>query len=129
MVYSLRRTWNEIPDDAVHRYAGSEGSNPNQWANSYNSWISQANGKLVFVEEWGVNTQNLDPKSEFPANTKDMNAGGLPWVYWQLLPHQRCDASDNDPFGFYIDSGVDVAGQVKAANNAQSKQDWTGIVV
>ncbi|KAJ6444550.1 LOW QUALITY PROTEIN: beta- -mannanase protein [Purpureocillium lavendulum] len=113
---------------AVHRYAGSEASNPNQWTSSYEGWLSDANGKLVFVEEWGVDTASLDPKAEFPANTADMNAGGLPWVYWQLLPSKKCDSSDSDGFGFFIDAGVDVAGQAKGAAGATSKQDWTGIV-
>ena len=113
---------------AVHRYAGPEGSNPNQWANSYKSWLSQTNGKLVQLEEWGVDTTKYNAKTEFPANTKDMNAAGLPWLYWQYLPTKKCSVSDNDPFGFNIDSGVPIADQMKAANNANSPQDWSGIV-
>ena len=112
----------------VHRYAGPQASNPNQWTNSYNSWLKQTNNKLVYVEEWGVNKERYNVQQEFPANTRDMNAGGLPWIYWQILPSKKCDVRDGDPFGFYIDSGVDVAGQVKAASNANSKQDWTGII-
>ncbi len=112
----------------VHRYAGPEGSNQNQWTNSYNSWLQKTNNKLVYVEEWGDNTTRYGIQQEFPANTRVMNAGGLPWIYWQILPSKKCDVSDNDPFGFYIDSGVDVAGQVKGASSANSKQDWTGIV-
>ena len=95
---------------------------------SYDGWIGQAKGKLVYVEEWGVNTTRYNIKDEFRANTQDMNAGGLPWMYWQILPSKKCDYHDGDPFGFYIDSGVDVAGAVKGANNANSKQDWSGIV-
>lgn len=115
-------------NNVVHRYAGPEGQNQNQWSNSYNGWLKQTNGKLVFVEEWGVDRTKYDTKSEFPANTRDMNSAGLPWVYWQILPQKKCNVGDSDPFGFFIDSGVDVAGQVKAASNAQSKQDWSGII-
>lgn len=57
-----------------------------------------------------------------------MNNAGLPWVYWQILPQKKCNVGDSDPFGLFIDSGVDFAGQAKAASNAQSKQDWTGTV-
>lgn len=123
-----RQTKTLIPTIIVHRYAGSQASNPNQWSNSYNSWLGQTNGKLVFLEEWGVNTKSLDAKSEFPANTRDMNNAGLPWLYWQFLPSKKCTVGDSDPFGFFVDSGVDIAGQVKAASNANSRQDWSGIV-
>lgn len=113
---------------SVHRYAGPEAQNHGQWANSYASWLGQTNGKLVYVEEWGINTTRYDIKSEFQDNTADMNAGGLPWLYWQILPEKKCDVQDGDPFGFYINSGVDVAGAVKGASSATSKQDWSGIV-
>ena len=90
--------------------------------------MSQSNGKLVNLEEWGVDTSKHDPSSEFPANTKDMNAAGLPWLYWQLLPSKKCNTQDGDYFGFYIDSGVPYTREIKAANEADSPQDWTGIV-
>lgn len=51
----------------------------------YNGWLKQTNGKLVFVEEWGVNRNNYDARSELPTNTRDMNNAGFPWVYWQIL--------------------------------------------
>lgn len=102
--------------------------NEGQWSNSYSDWISQANGKLVHLEEWGVDTSKYDPSSEFPANTEDMNAAGLPWTYWQLLPRHACDVADGDPFGFYIDSGVPYAAEIQAANNADCPQSWAGII-
>ncbi|CAM1502502.1 Fc.00g044860.m01.CDS01 [Cosmosporella sp. VM-42] len=113
---------------SVHRYAGPEGSNPNQWANSYKSWRSQANGKLVQLEEWGVDTTKYNAKTEFPANTKDMNSAGLPWLYWMYLPTKKCNVQDTDQFPFYIDSGVPIAEQMKAANSASCPQDWSEIV-
>lgn len=112
---------------AVHRYAGPESGNPKQWTNSYNSWLGQTKGKLVYVEEWGVNTTKYNIQEEFRTNTQDMNAGGLPWLYWQILPEKKCNVGDGDPFGFYVNT-VDVASAVKGASNANSKQDWTGIV-
>lgn len=112
----------------MHRYAGAQGNNGGQWSAGYNDWLNQANGKLVNLEEWGVDTSQLDPSSEFPANTRDMNSAGLPWVYWQLLPPKVCDVNDNDPFGFYIDGGVPYAAEVQAANEADCPQSWAGIV-
>lgn len=102
--------------------------NPGQWSGSYKDWMNQANGKLVQLEEWGVDTTKYDPKTEFPANTKDMNDGGLPFTYWQILPSKACDTEDSDPFGFYIDSGVPYAAEMKAASEADCPQDWSGIV-
>lgn len=112
----------------VHRYAGGESDNPGQWAGSYTSWLDQANGKLVNLEEWGVDTNNYDASSEFPANTKDMNNAGLPWLYWQLLPSKKCEVGDSDQFGFFIDSGVPYAQELQAASSADCPQDWSGIV-
>lgn len=113
---------------AVHRYAGPESQNPKQWTNIYNSWLGQTKGKLVYVEEWGVDTSKYNIQDEFKTNTQDMNAGGLPWVYWQILPQKKCNVDDGDHFGFYLNSGVDVASAAKGASSANSKQDWTGIV-
>lgn len=73
----------------VHRYAGAEANNPNQWANNEKNWIKQANGKLVYVEEWGVNTDSYDASKEYPANMQDMIKAGLPQLYWQILPKVR----------------------------------------
>lgn len=112
----------------MHRYAGGEGDNPNQWAGSYSSWIEQSNGKLVHLEEWGVDTTAYDVNTEFPANTKDMNSAGLPWTYWQLLPAKKCDVGDTDVFGFFIDSGVPWEQEVQSASAADCPQDWSGIV-
>ncbi|KAJ6784330.1 hypothetical protein PWT90_07250 [Aphanocladium album] len=112
---------------SVHRYAGPESSNPKQWTNSYGGWMGQTKGKLVYVEEWGINTTRYNIQDEFRANTQDMNAGGLPWLYWQILPEKKCDYKDGDPFGFHVNT-VDVASAVKGASSANSKQDWSGIV-
>lgn len=112
----------------VHRYAGAQSDSPGQWAGQFSDWQDQANGKLVNLEEWGVDTGKLDPSSEFPANTKDMNSAGLPWIYWQLLPSKTCDVEDDDPFGFFIDSGVPYEAELKAASEADCPQSWSGIV-
>ena len=117
----------EIDIISVHRYAGPESSNEGQWANSYKSWISESNGKLVHLEEWGVNTNDYNPDTEFPANTEDMNKGGLPWSYWQLLPAQKCSSNDMDGFGFFINSGVPWQAQAQAASAATSPQNWNGV--
>lgn len=96
---------------------------------SYNGWLSKANGKLVILEEWGVNTQQYNTVDEFRSNSQDMNSAGLPWIYWMLLLSKRRDAGDSDVFLFYIDQdGVPVAEQVQAASNADSPQNWNGIV-
>lgn len=80
------------------------------------------------IEEWGVDVTKYDPKTEFPANTDDMNGIGIPWLYWQVLPHETCSDSSNDGFGIFIDSGVDFADQFKGASSATGLQDWTGSV-
>ncbi|KAK5989661.1 hypothetical protein PT974_07916 [Cladobotryum mycophilum] len=125
---SAAMTCADIDIVSVHRYAGLEGNNQNQWTNSYKGWISQAKGKLVHLEEWGVPVDKISPTTEFPANTHDMNSAGLPWSYWQLLPAKTCGNGGADEYGFYVNQGVDWASQIKAANNANCQQDWNGLV-
>lgn len=116
---------------SVHRYAGGEANNPDQWANSARSWVQQTS-KLICVEEWGVNTLVHNLAIEFPANTQDMNSVGLPWLYWQILPAKTCEGSINDDsshaFGIEIGNGADIRTPLHQASRATGLQDWTGIV-
>ncbi|KAK9419445.1 putative mannan endo-1,4-beta-mannosidase [Seiridium unicorne] len=118
---------------AVHKYAGAQSSNPGQWSGAAQSWISQANGKKVYVEEWGVNSKNTDPKTDFPAESEDIIKGQLPYLYWQVLPDvaDGCSYSpknDEDPFGIFVGSGVDFKTEFEKAADSDAAQDWTGIV-
>ncbi|KAK9781554.1 putative mannan endo-1,4-beta-mannosidase [Seiridium cardinale] len=118
---------------AVHKYAGAQSSNPGQWSGAAQSWISQANGKKVYVEEWGVNSKNTDPKTDFPAESEDIIKGQLPYLYWQFLPDvaDGCSYSpknDGDPFGIFVGSGVDFKSEFEKAADSEAAQDWTGIV-
>ncbi|KAK8091849.1 hypothetical protein PG997_002210 [Apiospora hydei] len=115
---------------AVHRYA----SVPGQWNASAASWVSQARGKLVFVEEWGIDAARYDQAAAFPSEAASFNAVGLPALYWQfLLPSvAQCpytaagDAGDH--FGIVYDSGVDLAGPMRQARESEPLQDWGSII-
>lgn len=115
---------------AVHRYA----SVPGQWSASAADWVSQARGKLVFVEEWGLDASRYDQGAAFPAEAADFNSGGLPALYWQfILPSvPQCPytaAGDSgDHFGIVYDSGVDLAGPMQQARKSKALQDWTAAV-
>ncbi|KAI1803051.1 glycoside hydrolase family 5 protein [Daldinia bambusicola] len=122
----------EIDLIAIHRYAGSQSNNPGQWSGSANDWVQQAGGKLIFVEEWGVNTAANDAKSELPAQASDINKVGLPNLYWQFLPKVTCSydprQDSGDPFGIFVEGDVDIASVVKGASNADALQDWSKII-
>ncbi|KAI0975228.1 glycoside hydrolase [Xylaria arbuscula] len=119
---------------AIHRYAGSEASNPNEWSGAASGYVSSAKNKLVYVEEWGVRQYQgaADPAVEYPAQANDMNKVGLPWVYWQIVPAETCSYDPkndgDDSFSIFQGSNVDVASAMKAASSATGLQDWTGIV-
>lgn len=112
---------------SIHRYAGAQAANPNQWANSARSWIAQAKGKLVMVEEWGV--READAPSEYPAQANDINAGAIPWLYWQILPPYKCSGGGTDGFNIYMDGTTDVAGPMRRAASKVAAQNWSGTVV
>ncbi|KAI0181199.1 glycoside hydrolase family 5 protein [Hypoxylon sp. FL1284] len=119
---------------AVHRYGGSESSNQGQWSSGAKSWVSQAGGKLVFVEEWGANTGSSDPKSELPAQAGDLNKAGMPNLYWQFLPKQSDGCSydpksdSGDKFGIYVEGSTDIGAVAKGASSADAIQDWSKIM-
>ncbi|KAI0125154.1 glycoside hydrolase superfamily [Xylariales sp. AK1849] len=117
---------------AVHRYAGPQGTSQ-QWSGSAQDWVDQANGKLVYIEEWGVNSKLTDPKTDFPAEMDDIVKGGLPSLYWQILPPKSdgCDydpTTDSDPFGIFMDSGVDFKTEFEKAASSEALQDWSGVL-
>ncbi|EXA35019.1 hypothetical protein FOQG_08867 [Fusarium oxysporum f. sp. raphani 54005] len=113
---------------SVHRYA----SVPGMWGANLPNWLNQANGKKVYLEEWGVDSQQYDQKSAFVSEVNDMNSAGLPNMYWQLLPPSSGGCSYNpkndagDPFGIYTNSGVNLAGPINDATSSGAAQDWTG---
>ncbi|EWZ30500.1 hypothetical protein FOXYS1_5784 [Fusarium oxysporum] len=112
---------------SVHRYA----SVPGKWSANLPNWLNQANGKKVYLEEWGVDSQQYDQKSAFVSEVNDMNSAGLPNMYWQLLPPSSGGCSYNpkndagDPFGIYTNSGVNLAGPINGATSSGAAQDWT----
>lgn len=114
---------------AIHRYA----SVPGYWASNSESWVSQANGKLVFVEEWGINAASYNQSSAFPSETADFNSVGLPNLYWEIiLPDvQQCKyhavTDTGDQFGIVYNSGVNVSGAMHEASKSDALQDWRSI--
>ncbi|KAH7150925.1 glycoside hydrolase superfamily [Fusarium sp. MPI-SDFR-AT-0072] len=112
---------------SVHRYA----SVPGKWSANLPNWLNQANGKKVYLEEWGVDSQKYDQKSAFVSEMNDMNSAGLPNLYWQLLPPSSGGCSYNpkndagDPFGIYTNSGVNLSGPINGATSSGAAQDWT----
>ncbi|KXJ97262.1 glycoside hydrolase superfamily [Microdochium bolleyi] len=114
---------------SVHRYA----SVPGRWSASMPGWLSQANGKKVFLEEWGIDQRSNNIGAAFPSEMADMNSVGLPSVYWQILPAQNGGCSydpkndGGDPFGIFAGGGVSLAG-INAATGVAAAQDWTGSV-
>ncbi|KAI1097294.1 glycoside hydrolase family 5 protein [Jackrogersella minutella] len=122
----------EVDLIAVHRYGGSQSSNPGQWSGAAKQWVQEAGGKLVFVEEWGVNTGSNNPKTELPAQANDINKVGLPNLYWQFLPKKTCsyDPSQDsgDMFGIFVQSDTNITAVMKGASNANALQDWSEVV-
>ncbi|KAI0006472.1 glycoside hydrolase family 5 protein [Xylariaceae sp. FL0662B] len=121
---------------AVHRYAGSQASNPGQWSGAAQQWVDQSNGKLVLIEEWGVDTGTSDPQTELPAQGGDINAAGLPSLYWQFLPRKSARCADYDPstddgdhFGIFVEGEeVDIGAVVRQAAEADAVQDWSAVL-
>ncbi|KAI1413025.1 glycoside hydrolase [Hypoxylon sp. FL1857] len=119
---------------AIHRYAGNLVDNPNEWSNSAAGYVEQANGKLVYVEEWGVRQYQgaADATVEYPAQGNDMNKAGLPWLYWQVVPAASCSydpkQDQDDSFSIFVDSNVDIGGAMTGAASTTGLQDWSGIL-
>ncbi|KAH8165082.1 hypothetical protein CIB48_g3159 [Xylaria polymorpha] len=119
---------------AIHRYAGNLAANPGEWSNSAAGYVSDAKGKLVYIEEWGVKQYQgaADAAVEYPAQAKDMNKVGLPWLYWQVVPTERCNYNvandEGDSFSIFMGSGVDVTSAMNGAAQTTGLQDWTGIL-
>ena len=120
---------------SIHRYAGNEASNGgNEWGGSAQSWIDQAKGKLVMVEEWGVRQYQgfANIVTEYAAQANDLSGSGIPWLYWQIVPTKDCNYDPNndgdDSFSIFQGSSVDIAGPIKKAASTTARQDWTGIV-
>ncbi|KAI6781132.1 uncharacterized protein J7T54_002488 [Emericellopsis cladophorae] len=64
------KVWKEWPEAIV--------SFNLQWSGSLSSWLDKANGKKVFLEEWGIDASKHDQASAFPSEIEDMNSAGLP---------------------------------------------------
>jgi mannan endo-1,4-beta-mannosidase len=125
----------EIDIVAIHRYAGNEAENGgDEWCASVPSYLSHANGKLVFVEEWGVKQYDdaANIVTEYPAQAYDLDKCGIPWLYWEIVPAETCPynvQSDSiDSFSIFMGSDVDIADPIKKAATTTARQNWTGIV-
>lgn len=99
---------------SVHDYSQTGWSEQN--------FIGKGDGKLVHIEEW-VAPQGSSQASEYAANAAALNALGIPWCIWEILPHQTCSSSDSDNSGLIIDGGIDVAGPMQAADATVATQD------
>ncbi|TGJ79056.1 hypothetical protein E0Z10_g9702 [Xylaria hypoxylon] len=124
----------ELDMIAIHRYAGTLAANPGEWSGAAAGYVSNAQGKLVYIEEWGVGQYQgvADVAVEYPAQANDLNKSGLPWLYWQIVPTESCNYDPKndggDSFSIFMGSGVDVASAMKDAAQSTGLQDWTGIV-
>ncbi|KAI1347141.1 glycoside hydrolase [Xylaria sp. FL0043] len=124
----------ELDIIAIHRYAGNLASNPGEWSGAAPGYVSDAKGKLVYVEEWGVKQYQgaADASVEYPGQANDMNKVGLPWLYWQIVPAETCNYDPkndgDDSFSIFQGSGVDIASAMKGASSTSGLQDWTGII-
>ncbi|KAI0410875.1 glycoside hydrolase [Xylaria grammica] len=119
---------------AVHRYAGTLAANPGEWSKAAAGYVSDAKGKLVYIEEWGVKQYQgaADAAVEYPAQANDMNKVGLPWLYWQIVPAEKCNYDpkndEGDSFSIFMGSQVDMASAMKGATQVNGLQDWKGIL-
>lgn len=111
---------------AVHRYA----SVPGYWADNAVNWVAEAGGKLVYLEEWGINAASYNQTTAFASETADMNSVGFPSLYWEIIlpPVAACPydaATDSgDQFGIPYDSGIDLAGPMHQAAKTPALQNW-----
>jgi mannan endo-1,4-beta-mannosidase len=99
---------------SVHYYSDSGFSQSN--------FIGQANGKLVHIEEWTTH-QGSGQAAEYASDAAQINALGIPWCLWEVLPSQTCSVQDSDNTGLVINGGIDVAGPMQAADNTAGAQD------
>lgn len=112
---------------SVHRYA----SFPGNWDTSASSWLEQANGKLVLLEEWGIDTSTNDIGDAFKRDTADLNQAAMPNLYWQILPtkSEECEydpkEDEGDKFGIWVDEGMGIGNAASGAVRAEAKQDWS----
>ena len=91
------------------------------------SFVSKGKGKLVMMEEWTTH-QGSGQAGQYKAGAYAMNKIGLPWMLWQILPHQTCSTRDSDNSGLVINGGIDVKGPMTAAKNSKAAQDCEYIV-
>ncbi|KAH8893554.1 hypothetical protein GQ53DRAFT_763151 [Thozetella sp. PMI_491] len=91
------------------------------------NFIGQGKGKLVHIEEW-TTKEGSNQASLYASDAKAINALGIPWCLWQILPQSTCSPYQGDGNGLRINSGIDVATPIKNANSITAAQDWTGIV-
>lgn len=112
---------------AVHGYKGTEAKNPGEWAGNVDNWMSESNGKLLYVEEFGT-VEGDDQQTDFQGQADDITNGQIPWIYWQILPPKTCNTVGDDTYGVWQDNTVDWASSVKKAAAGSAKQSWSGIV-
>ncbi|KAI1813737.1 glycoside hydrolase family 5 protein [Poronia punctata] len=119
---------------AAHKYAGLQADNGGQWSGSAANWLEKAGDKLVMVEEWGVDATAAYQPDEFAAQAADIDAGGVPSLYWQFLAAQNPDcpydpkSDSGDHFGIFVEGDADIGSVVGKSNAAAAKQDWSPIL-
>ncbi|KAL6808482.1 glycoside hydrolase family 5 protein [Trichoderma sp. SZMC 28015] len=113
---------------SIHAYVGDAST----WGYLLPGFESTAaaNNKLLHVEEWGVQTSY---GSNFDAQAASLNAQGIPWTYWQMIPGSDgtqscssgcCTGYDGFEVGFNSGKG-NLKNAISTANSKTTKQDWS----
>ncbi|KAL6876829.1 glycoside hydrolase family 5 protein [Trichoderma novae-zelandiae] len=121
-------TCSSIDIMSIHAYVGQADT----WGSLLPGFESTAasNNKLLHVEEWGVQT---DYSSGFDDQAVSLNAQGIPWTYWQMIPGSDgtqscssgcCSGYDGFEVGFSSGKG-NLQYAISQANSKTTKQDWS----
>ena len=105
------------------------------WSGNLPGHVSTAasHGKLLYVEEWGVNVTFQD---NFDKQAAALTGTGVPMLYWQFTTGPDgtqscttgcCTGYDGWEVGLTSSKGNAAAALKKIAQTA-AKQDWTGLV-
>ena len=92
-----------------------------------------SNGKLLYVEEWGVSTSDTD---NFDSQASAINDAGVPFDYWEFTPGPDgtqtcwtgcCTGYDGYEVGLNSTKGNAKQALENAASHTAA-QDWSGLI-
>ncbi|KAL7945039.1 glycoside hydrolase family 5 protein [Trichoderma barbatum] len=121
-------TCSSIDIISIHAYVG-DASTWGYLLPGFESTAASYN-KLLHVEEWGVQTSY---KSNFNDQAASLNAQGIPWTYWQMIPGDDgteacnsgcCTGYDGFEVGFNSGKG-NLQYAISQAKSKTTKQDWS----